>query len=64
MNIFNKTKILIGTIKIDDLTLQPFDKKIISLTDFELLNMAKVSVDLSKKFSPDKWVNSLNLMCK
>ena len=30
MNIFNKTKILVGTIKIDDLTLQPFDKKIIS----------------------------------
>jgi len=48
----------------DNEELKQVMKKIISLTDLELLNMAKVSVDLSKKFSPDKWVNSLNLMCK
>lgn len=38
--------------------------KIINLTDFELLNMAKASVKLSKKFSPEKWIKSLDLMSK
>ena len=37
--------------------------KMMNLSDTELIKMAKASIDLSKKFSPDKWIKSLSLMC-
>ena len=36
----------------------------LSIPDFELIQMANASIELSKNFSPDKWVNSLGLMCE